>query len=65
MIEVRMKDKELILNFVNQYDRLFNAELIAKLTSVSIEEDLCVIPKCPAFQDLLCSYPQFFHNFST
>ena len=37
MIEVRMTDKELILNFINQYDRPFNAELIAKLTSVSIE----------------------------
>lgn len=32
-----MTDKELILNFVNQYDRLFNAELISKLTSVSKE----------------------------
>ncbi len=29
-----MTDKELILNFVNQYDRLFNAELIAQLTNV-------------------------------
>ena len=29
------------------------------------EEDLCVIPKSPAFQDLLCSYPQFFQIFST
>ena len=37
MIEVRMTDKELILNFINQYDRLFNAELISKLTSVGIE----------------------------
>ena len=37
MIEVIMTDKELILNFINQYDRLFNAELISKLTSVSIE----------------------------
>ena len=32
-----MTDKELILNFINQYDRLFNAELISKLTSVGIE----------------------------
>ncbi len=32
-----MTNKELILNFVNQYDRPFNAELISKLTSVSIE----------------------------
>jgi len=30
-----MTDKELILNFINQYDRLFDAELISKLTSVS------------------------------
>lgn len=30
-----MTDKELILNFVNQYDRPFNAEVIAQLTSVS------------------------------
>ena len=32
-----MTDKELILNLINQYDRPFNAELISKLTSVSIE----------------------------
>lgn len=32
-----MTDKELILNFVSQYDRPFNAELTAKLTSVSID----------------------------
>jgi len=30
-----MTDKELILNFINQYDRPFNAEVIAQLTSVS------------------------------
>ncbi len=30
-----MTDKELVLNFISQYDRLFNAELISKLTSVS------------------------------
>ncbi len=30
-----MTDKELILNFIRQYDRPFNAELIAKLTNVS------------------------------
>jgi|GEM_PF-3771540 len=34
MIEVRMTDKELILNFVSQYDRPFNAELIAKLMHI-------------------------------
>ncbi len=32
-----MTDNELILNFISQYDRPFNAELISKLTSVSIE----------------------------
>lgn len=30
-----MTDKELILNFVSQYDRPFNAELTAQLTNVS------------------------------
>ncbi len=30
-----MTDKELILNFINQYDRPFNAEVIAQLTNVS------------------------------
>ena len=30
-----MKNKELILNFINQYDRPFNTEVIAQLTSVS------------------------------
>ena len=34
MIEGIMTDKELILNFVNQYDRPFNAEVIAQLTSI-------------------------------
>ncbi len=32
-----MTDRELINNFVNQYDRPFNAEVIAKLTSVSMD----------------------------
>jgi len=45
MIEVRMMDKELILNFVNQYDRPFNAELISKLTSVSIEATEELLPE--------------------
>jgi len=35
MIEGRMTDKELILNFISQYDRPFNAELTAQLTNVS------------------------------
>ena len=37
MIEDNRTDKDLILNFISQYDRLFNAELISKLTSVGIE----------------------------
>jgi len=45
MIEVIMTDKELIFNFVNQYDRPFNAELIAKLTSVSIEATEELLPE--------------------
>jgi len=40
-----MTDKELILNFINQYDRLFNAELIAKLTSVSREAIEKLLPE--------------------
>jgi len=32
-----MTDKELILNFINQYDRPFNAEVIAQLTNVSMD----------------------------
>ncbi|MCK9335724.1 MAG: hypothetical protein M0Q99_10485 [Candidatus Cloacimonetes bacterium] len=45
MIEVSMTDKELILNFINQYDRLFNAELIAKLTSLSREAIEMLLPE--------------------
>ena len=45
MIEVRMTDKDLILNFINQYDRLFNAELISKLTSVSREAIEMLLPE--------------------
>ena len=45
MIEVRMTDKELILNFISQYDRPFNAELIAKLTSVSREATEELLPE--------------------
>ena len=40
-----MTDKELILNFINQYDRLFNAELIAKLTSLSREAIEMLLPE--------------------
>jgi len=55
MIEVRMTDKELILNFINQYDRLFNAELIAKLTSLSREAIEMLLPgllQCKAIKQI-------------
>jgi len=32
-----MTDKELILNFINQYDRPFNANVIAQLTSIEAD----------------------------
>lgn len=32
-----MTDKELILNFISQYDRPFNAEAIAQMISISID----------------------------
>ena len=40
-----MTDKELILNFISQYDRLFNAELISNLTSVSKEATEELLPE--------------------
>lgn len=40
-----MTDKELFLNFINQYDRLFNADLIAQLTSVSIDTIEKLLPE--------------------
>lgn len=40
-----MTDKELIINFISQYDRPFNAELIVKLTSVSIEGTEKLLPE--------------------
>jgi predicted transcriptional regulator len=45
MIEAIMTDKELVLNFINQYDRPFNAELISKLTSVSKEAAEKLLPE--------------------
>ena len=45
MIEVKMTDKELVLNFINQYDRPFNAELTSKLTSVSREAIEKLLPE--------------------
>ena len=50
-----MTDKELILNFINQYDRLFNAELIAKLTSLSREAIEMLLPgllQCKAIKQI-------------
>ena len=40
-----MTDKELILNFINQYDRPFNAEVIAQLTNVSIDAIESLLPE--------------------
>ena len=45
MIEATMTDKELILNFIRQYDRPFNAELAYKLTSVGIETIEKLLPE--------------------
>jgi biotin operon repressor len=45
MIEVRMTDNDLILNFINQYDRPFNAELVSKMTSVSREAIEKLLPE--------------------
>ncbi len=40
-----MTDKELILNFVNQYDRPFNAGVIAQLTSVNNDVIENILPE--------------------
>ena len=40
-----MTDKELILNFINQYDRPFNAESIAQMTNVSREAIEMLLPE--------------------
>ena len=40
-----MTDKELILNFINQYDRPFNAEVMAQMTSVSIDVIESLLPE--------------------
>ncbi len=45
MIEASMTDKELILNFISQYDRPFNAELTARLTNVSIDAIERLLPE--------------------
>lgn len=40
-----MTNKELILNFISQYDRPFNAELTARLTNVSIDAIERLLPE--------------------
>ncbi len=40
-----MKDRDLILNFISQYDRPFNAELTAQLTNVSRDAIEKLIPE--------------------
>jgi len=47
-----MTDKELTLNFINQYDRPFNAELIAKMTSVDIEATEELLPELLQSQEI-------------
>jgi len=50
-----MTDKELILNFVNQYERPFNAEVIAQLTSIEagiIEHTLPELIQCHAIKQI-------------
>ncbi|MDY0151672.1 MAG: hypothetical protein RBS43_05315 [Candidatus Cloacimonas sp.] len=45
MTEDSMTDKELILNFVSQYDRPFNAELMAQMTSIGIRTIEMLLPE--------------------
>jgi hypothetical protein len=55
MIEVRMTDKELILNLINQYDRPFNAEVIAQLTSIEadiVDQILPGLLQCKAIKQI-------------
>jgi len=40
-----MTDKELILNFINQYDRPFIAEVIAQLTSIQADTIEQILPE--------------------
>lgn len=50
-----MTDKELILNFISQYDRPFNAEVIAGLTSIEagiIEHTLPELIQCKAIKQI-------------
>jgi len=52
MIEDNMTDKELILNFINQYDRLFNAEVIAQLTSIQAGTIEQILPELIQGQEI-------------
>jgi hypothetical protein len=55
-----MTDKELILNFINQYDRPFNAEVIAQLTSIEagiIEQTLPELIRSRAIKQIDDSPP--------
>jgi len=45
MIEDDMTDKGIILNFISQYNRPFNAELTAHLTNVSIDVIESLLPE--------------------
>ena len=45
MIEDKMMDKELILNFINQYDRPFNTEVIAQLTNIHLDTIEHILPE--------------------
>ncbi len=47
-----MTDKELILNFVNQYDRPFNAEVIAQLTSIQAGTIEQILPELIKGQEI-------------
>jgi hypothetical protein len=44
-VEDSMTDKELILNFVSQYDRPFNAELMAQLTNINSDTIEHILPE--------------------
>jgi hypothetical protein len=40
-----MTEKQLILNFINQYDRPFNAEAMAQMTSISMDVIEMLLPE--------------------
>jgi hypothetical protein len=47
-----MTNKELIINFVNQYDRPFNAEVIAQLTSIQAGTIEQILPELIQGQEI-------------